>query len=74
VPAYVVFPDATLIEMARVRPSSLDQMRQISGVGPRKLEQFGALFLAVTRPGDHQGDHEGGHEAVPPPHSGFDGA
>jgi ATP-dependent DNA helicase RecQ len=49
VPAYVVFPDATLIEMARVRPSSLDQMRQISGVGPRKLEQFGPKFLTVTR-------------------------
>jgi ATP-dependent DNA helicase RecQ len=49
VPAYVVFPDATLIEMARVRPSSLDQMREISGVGPRKLEQFGPQFLEVTR-------------------------
>jgi ATP-dependent DNA helicase RecQ len=49
VPAYVVFPDATLIEMARVRPSSLDQMREISGVGPRKLEQFGPQFLTVTR-------------------------
>jgi ATP-dependent DNA helicase RecQ len=49
VPAYVVFPDATLIEMARARPSSLDQMREISGVGPRKLEQFGPQFLTVTR-------------------------
>ena len=49
VPAYVVFPDATLIEMARARPTSLDQMRQISGVGPRKLEQFGPQFLTVTR-------------------------
>jgi ATP-dependent DNA helicase RecQ len=49
VPAYVVFPDATLIEMARARPSSLDEMRQVSGVGPRKLEQFGPQFLAVTR-------------------------
>jgi ATP-dependent DNA helicase RecQ len=49
VPAYVVFPDATLIEMARARPASLDEMRQISGVGPRKLEQFGPQFLAVTR-------------------------
>ena len=48
VPAYVVFPDATLIEMARAKPSSLDQMRQISGVGPRKLEQFGAAFLELT--------------------------
>jgi ATP-dependent DNA helicase RecQ len=50
VPAYVVFPDATLIEMARARPASLEEMRHISGVGPRKLEQFGAQFLAVTRP------------------------
>ncbi|HEY3144952.1 MAG TPA: HRDC domain-containing protein, partial [Dongiaceae bacterium] len=49
VPAYVVFPDATLIEMARLRPSSLDQMRAISGVGPRKLEQFGPAFLELTR-------------------------
>ena len=49
VPAYVVFPNATLIEMARVRPASLDEMRQISGVGPRKLEQFGPQFLEVTR-------------------------
>jgi ATP-dependent DNA helicase RecQ len=49
VPAYVVFPDATLIEMARARPASLEEMRHISGVGPRKLEQFGAQFLAVTR-------------------------
>jgi ATP-dependent DNA helicase RecQ len=49
VPAYVVFPDATLIEMARVRPASLDQMREISGVGPRKLAQFGPQFLEVTR-------------------------
>jgi superfamily II DNA helicase RecQ len=35
--------------MARVRPASLDQMREISGVGPRKLEQFGPQFLEVTR-------------------------
>jgi ATP-dependent DNA helicase RecQ len=49
VPAYVVFPDATLIEMARMRPGSLEEMRGISGIGPRKLEQFGPQFLAVTR-------------------------
>jgi ATP-dependent DNA helicase RecQ len=49
VPAYVVFPDATLIEMARKRPTSLDQMADISGVGSRKLAQFGPAFLEVTR-------------------------
>ncbi len=45
VPAYVVFPDATLMEMARERPASLDEMADINGVGPRKLEGFGRLFL-----------------------------
>lgn len=44
-PAYVIFPDTTLIEMARDRPSTLDQMAQINGVGPKKLEDFGETFL-----------------------------
>ncbi|MEX0312406.1 MAG: DNA helicase RecQ [Tateyamaria sp.] len=47
VPAYVIFPDRTLIEMAERRPASLDQMAQISGVGAKKLEKFGAAFLEV---------------------------
>jgi ATP-dependent DNA helicase RecQ len=45
VPAYVVFPDATLMEMARERPVTLDEMAEINGVGPRKLEGFGEIFL-----------------------------
>ena len=47
VPAYVIFPDRTLIEMAEKRPVSLDAMMQISGVGTKKLESYGAVFLAV---------------------------
>ena len=47
VPAYVVFPDRTLIEMAERKPATLDQMAQITGVGAKKLESYGALFLAV---------------------------
>ena len=47
VPAYVVFPDRTLIEMAERKPANLDQMAQITGVGAKKLESYGALFLAV---------------------------
>ena len=47
VPAYVVFPDRTLIEMVERRPETLDQMAQVSGVGAKKLEQYGAEFLAV---------------------------
>jgi ATP-dependent DNA helicase RecQ len=47
VPAYVVFPDRTLIEMAEKRPSTMDQMAGITGVGAKKLESYGAEFLAV---------------------------
>ncbi|MEY4870713.1 MAG: helicase RecQ [Pseudomonadota bacterium] len=47
VPAYVIFPDRTLIEMAERRPANLDQMAQITGVGAKKLESYGAAFLAV---------------------------
>ncbi|MDZ4096462.1 MAG: HRDC domain-containing protein, partial [Paracoccaceae bacterium] len=47
VPAYVIFPDRTLIEMAERRPADLDQMARISGVGSKKLESYGALFLQV---------------------------
>ena len=47
VPAYVIFADRTLIEMAERRPANLDQMMGITGVGAKKLESFGATFLAV---------------------------
>jgi len=45
VPPYVVFSDATLLEMASVRPRNNAQMLSISGVGPTKLEHYGARFL-----------------------------
>ena len=38
-PAYVIFPDRTLIEMAEKRPATLDQMSAIAGVGAKKLER-----------------------------------
>jgi ATP-dependent DNA helicase RecQ len=47
VPAYIVFNDRTLIEMAETRPETLDQMARISGVGAKKLERYGAEFLEV---------------------------
>ena len=47
VPAYVVFNDRTLIEMAETRPSSLDDLARISGVGAKKLERYGDAFLQV---------------------------
>jgi ATP-dependent DNA helicase RecQ len=45
VPAYVVFPDRTLIEMARERPATLDALARIHGVGAAKLERYGSRFL-----------------------------
>ena len=47
VPPYVVFSDATLIEMATYLPQSEDEMRKISGVGDLKLQKYGADFLEV---------------------------
>ncbi|MFK7868086.1 MAG: DNA helicase RecQ [Roseobacter sp.] len=47
VPAYVIFNDRTLVEMAERRPASLDDMARISGVGAKKLERYGAAFLEV---------------------------
>ena len=46
-PAYIIFPDRTLIEMAEARPQTLDEMARISGIGAKKLESFGAAFLQV---------------------------
>ncbi len=45
VPPYVVFSDATLLEMASVRPRTNAQMLGVSGVGPTKLEHYGERFL-----------------------------
>ena len=47
VPAYIIFTDKTLVEMAQRRPLNLDEMSQINGVGTKKLEKFGTIFLAV---------------------------
>jgi ATP-dependent DNA helicase RecQ len=47
VPAYAIFPDRTLIEMAEKRPQSLNEMAEINGVGAKKLQAFGETFLAA---------------------------
>ncbi|MCV2351480.1 DNA helicase RecQ [Paucibacter sp. Y2R2-4] len=46
-PAYVIFQNVTLAEMARQQPQSLDELGQISGVGAKKLEAYGAEILRV---------------------------
>ncbi|MEL6376147.1 MAG: DNA helicase RecQ [Pseudomonadota bacterium] len=55
-PAYIIFNDRTLIEMAQKRPSNLDDMATVSGVGAKKLEKFGALFLEIIQ-GESQRVH-----------------
>ena len=46
-PAYVVFHDATLAEMAKELPDTLDALAGISGVGAKKLEAYGREILRV---------------------------
>ncbi|HET7824627.1 MAG TPA: ATP-dependent DNA helicase RecQ [Anaeromyxobacter sp.] len=51
VPAYVVFPDATLAAIAAARPASEDALLGVKGVGPRKLADYGGELLAIVRAG-----------------------
>ncbi|NLH83185.1 MAG: DNA helicase RecQ [Phyllobacteriaceae bacterium] len=48
-PAYVVFADRTLIEMAEKRPTGKTEMATVHGVGAAKLERFGDVFLRAIR-------------------------
>ena len=47
VPAYVVFADRTLIDMAARKPTTLDELAECHGVGGKKLSRYGAEFLEV---------------------------
>jgi superfamily II DNA helicase RecQ len=49
VPAYFVFSDATLVALAERRPRSEEELLEIPGVGPKKLDLYGAQFLAVLK-------------------------
>jgi ATP-dependent DNA helicase RecQ len=48
-PPYVIFTDTTLEDMARQRPTTPDALRNVSGVGERKLQLFGRQFLEVIQ-------------------------
>ncbi|WP_371733842.1 DNA helicase RecQ [Rhodoferax sp. BAB1] len=50
-PAYVIFHDATLAEIARRRPQTLEDLQGISGIGAKKLEAYGAEVLRVVADG-----------------------
>ena len=49
VPPYVIFHDATLREMVRLRPSSPAELLALQGIGETKLERYGEAFLSVLR-------------------------
>jgi ATP-dependent DNA helicase RecQ len=55
VPAYVIFHDSTLREIAQHRPKSLDALRNVSGVGVRKLEAYGADIVRLVAGVDQGG-------------------
>jgi ATP-dependent DNA helicase RecQ len=58
VPPYVVFHDRTLKEMAARRPSSRAELLGITGVGERKAEQYGELFLDVIQTESKEAWHD----------------
>ena len=47
VPAYVIFHDATMREIAKMKPGNLDDLRNVSGVGERKLESYGKEIVSL---------------------------
>jgi ATP-dependent DNA helicase RecQ len=49
VPAYVIFHDKTLVELASRRPRVLEDLRSIGGIGEAKLQRYGAIFLEVIQ-------------------------
>ena len=62
VPAFVVFSDAALRQMAIHAPQDRDSFIRIKGVGESKLRQFGDRFIAMIR--EHTGDRDGGERPV----------
>ena len=49
VPAYIVFSNATLLDMAAKRPGSMEELLEVSGVGHVKAERYGAAFLTEIK-------------------------
>ena len=66
VPAYIVFADAVLLEMAKHRPSNLDQFSQLAGVGQKKRDRYGDVFLEVIN-GEKQRTHPARRKLVGSP-------
>ena len=49
VPAYIIFPDATLHQMLLHKPQTIEEMGNLNGVGSQKLENYGEVFLKVIK-------------------------
>jgi ATP-dependent DNA helicase RecQ len=49
VPPYVIFHDATLLQMIAAKPGTADELLALSGVGKKKLERYGEIFLEEVR-------------------------
>jgi ATP-dependent DNA helicase RecQ len=64
VPAYMIFSDATLREMVAVQPRTLDELAEVTGVGQRKLAQYGEDFLSVILEHAGQGEESGVTDTV----------
>ncbi|QSS99948.1 DNA helicase RecQ [Pontibacillus sp. ALD_SL1] len=54
IPPYVVFSDATLKELCQAKPKTKSEMLQVKGVGEKKFEQYGVLFLEALEEETHQ--------------------
>jgi hypothetical protein len=64
VPAYVICHDATLAAIAEARPASGDELMQVNGMGPAKLQRYGLQILAEVRA--HAAEH-GERASAPSP-------
>ncbi|MCY7300313.1 MAG: HRDC domain-containing protein, partial [Ilumatobacteraceae bacterium] len=58
-PAYTVLPDTALHAIAALQPTSLDELASIKGIGPSKLHQYGAAFLAAVAGAEPSSDSAG---------------
>ncbi len=59
VPAYIVFPDRTLLDMVRRRPRTEAEFAEVNGVGVAKLKEFAGPFLAAIAAAPAEGDNDG---------------
>lgn len=77
VPPFVIFHDATLVEMVEKQPANREQLARISGVGEKKIEKYGTAFLAVIKQhanNETQGSSDTIHESLLLLRSGMDAA